>query len=199
VASNVGGLPEIIEDGVTVRLPPEAVDAMAETSVAAADRRRASRANHGGGDEVVRTRYCTELVVPLYEAALSRRARQSSPAVRRPRQSTVMSGRRANSHRAEQTTDKRRVTHVLRARLEATSSIHHERGRRNRTTSPKTSADFTATRRLLTISPLRSHRDRQRLCRSDLAQAHRLFTNIFSSAAQHSAHNAGNATRLGHS
>jgi L-malate glycosyltransferase len=70
VASKVGGLPEIIKDGVTgfVR-PPDDVDGMAERGVAlltdpalrAGITRRAA--------EMVRTEYCSERIVPLYEAA----------------------------------------------------------------------------------------------------------------------------------
>jgi N-acetyl-alpha-D-glucosaminyl L-malate synthase BshA len=70
VASNVGGLPEIIEDGVSGFVcQADAVDAMAARGVAlltdAALRARITEA----AVEVVRTRYSTELVVPLYEAA----------------------------------------------------------------------------------------------------------------------------------
>ena len=70
VASNVGGLPEVIEDGVTGYVsPPEAVDEMAERAILllcdAELRARMGRA----AAEVVRTRYCTDLVVPMYEAA----------------------------------------------------------------------------------------------------------------------------------
>ena len=70
VASNVGGLPEIVEDGRTgYACPPDAVDAMAERAIELltdGDRRAAiGRA----AVEMVRTRYCTELIVPMYEAA----------------------------------------------------------------------------------------------------------------------------------
>jgi N-acetyl-alpha-D-glucosaminyl L-malate synthase BshA len=70
VASNVGGLPEIIEDGVTGFVcPPDAVDTMAERGVALLiDPALRARTTHAAA-EIVRNRYCTELVVPLYEAA----------------------------------------------------------------------------------------------------------------------------------
>jgi len=69
VTSNVGGLPEIVEDGVTgFACPPEALERMADSSVALltdADlRTRITRA----AVEMVRTRYCSHAIVPLYEA-----------------------------------------------------------------------------------------------------------------------------------
>jgi N-acetyl-alpha-D-glucosaminyl L-malate synthase BshA len=69
VTSNVGGLPEIVEDGVTgFACPPDAVEMMADRSVALLTtpdlRARVTRA----ALEMVRTRYCTEAIVPLYEA-----------------------------------------------------------------------------------------------------------------------------------
>jgi L-malate glycosyltransferase len=70
IASKVGGLPEIIEDGVTGFVcPPEAVDMMAERGIALltdGDRRSAMARTAA---EMVRTRYCAERVVPMYEAA----------------------------------------------------------------------------------------------------------------------------------
>jgi N-acetyl-alpha-D-glucosaminyl L-malate synthase BshA len=70
VASKVGGLPEIIEDGVTGYLcPPEAVDEMAARAIAllrhadehcAMGKRAALR---------VRTDYCTDRIAPMYIAA----------------------------------------------------------------------------------------------------------------------------------
>ena len=69
VTSNVGGLPEIVEDGVTgFACPPDAVEMMADRSVALLTspdlRRRVTRT----AVEMVRTRYCTSAIVPLYEA-----------------------------------------------------------------------------------------------------------------------------------
>jgi L-malate glycosyltransferase len=69
VASNVGGLPEIVEDGVNGFVcPPGAIDLMANRSV----RLLTDSALH---DSIARTassrvheRYCDELIVPLYEA-----------------------------------------------------------------------------------------------------------------------------------
>jgi N-acetyl-alpha-D-glucosaminyl L-malate synthase BshA len=70
VASRVGGLPEIIDDGTTGFLcAPDAVDEMA-SRVAALLSEPDRRATMGrAAAEVVRTRYCTDRVVPMYEAA----------------------------------------------------------------------------------------------------------------------------------
>jgi len=70
VASNVGGLPEIIDNGVTGCVcPPEAVEQMAECGVALLTD-PARRAEMGrAAAQVVRSRYCTDLIVPQYEAA----------------------------------------------------------------------------------------------------------------------------------
>jgi L-malate glycosyltransferase len=70
VASAVGGLPEIIEDGVTGFVcPPEDVDAMAERGVALLTDRALRASITQAAAEMVRTRYCTDLIVPQYEAA----------------------------------------------------------------------------------------------------------------------------------
>ena len=70
VASRVGGLPEIIEDGVTgfvcapttsTRWPSAAIELLTDP------RRRAAMGKAAA--DVVRTRYCTDRIVPLYEAA----------------------------------------------------------------------------------------------------------------------------------
>lgn len=70
VASNVGGLPEIIDDEVTGFVCPlDAASLMAERGVALlkdSDRRREMGRRAA---EVVRSRYCAERVVPMYEAA----------------------------------------------------------------------------------------------------------------------------------
>jgi N-acetyl-alpha-D-glucosaminyl L-malate synthase BshA len=69
VASNVGGLPEIIEDGVTGFVcPPDAIDLMAARGleVLTNPARRASITKAAA--DLVHTRYCTDAIVPLYEA-----------------------------------------------------------------------------------------------------------------------------------
>jgi len=69
VASKVGGLPEIIEDGVTGFVcPPDAIDLMAARGIAVLTDIGLSAAIARRAAEVVRTRYCTDLVVPMYEA-----------------------------------------------------------------------------------------------------------------------------------
>jgi L-malate glycosyltransferase len=69
VASRVGGVPEVIEDGVTGFLcPPDDVGAMAERGLEllqdAARRTRMTDA----AIRAVRERFCTDRIVPLYEA-----------------------------------------------------------------------------------------------------------------------------------
>jgi L-malate glycosyltransferase len=68
VASNVGGLPEIIDNGNTGFVcPPGAVQMMAERGIALLTDRDLRAAIAKTAAEMVRTRYCTDLVVPLYE------------------------------------------------------------------------------------------------------------------------------------
>lgn len=69
VASNVGGLPEIIDDGVTGFVcPPDAVEMMVERCVALLTDPSLRASIGQAAAAVVRTKYCTELIVPLYEA-----------------------------------------------------------------------------------------------------------------------------------
>jgi L-malate glycosyltransferase len=73
VASKVGGLPEVIEHGVTGFLhPPEDLDAMAASANAlltdAGLHRRIARAAY----ERARERFCEERVVPMYESLYER-------------------------------------------------------------------------------------------------------------------------------
>ena len=68
VASKVGGLPEIIEDGVTGFVcPPDAVSLMAERGIALLTNFALHASIARKAAEMVRTRYCTDLVVPMYE------------------------------------------------------------------------------------------------------------------------------------
>ena len=69
VASRVGGLPEVIEDGVSGFLhPPEAIDDMARSAITLLTdgplHERVSRA----ACQRVRQEFCVERVVPMYEA-----------------------------------------------------------------------------------------------------------------------------------
>jgi N-acetyl-alpha-D-glucosaminyl L-malate synthase BshA len=73
VASNVGGLPEIIEDGVTgFTCGPEDVVLMAQRGVALLTDPPLHAAITRSAVEMVRQRYSTELVVPRYEAEYNR-------------------------------------------------------------------------------------------------------------------------------
>ena len=69
VASHVGGLPEVIEHGVSGFLhPPDALDEMAESAIGlltdAARHESVARA----ACQRVRVEFCAERVVPMYEA-----------------------------------------------------------------------------------------------------------------------------------
>jgi N-acetyl-alpha-D-glucosaminyl L-malate synthase BshA len=73
VASNVGGLPEIIEDGVTgFTCGPEDVVLMAQRGIALLTDPPLHAAITRSAVEMVRRRYSTELVVPRYEAEYNR-------------------------------------------------------------------------------------------------------------------------------
>jgi L-malate glycosyltransferase len=68
VASRVGGLPEIIENGVTGFVcPPDAVQMMADRGRAVLSDPGLRESIAAAAADMVRTRYCTELIVPLYE------------------------------------------------------------------------------------------------------------------------------------
>jgi N-acetyl-alpha-D-glucosaminyl L-malate synthase BshA len=69
VASNVGGLPEIIENGVTgFACPPDAMDLMADRGIALLTDPALRASITQAAADMVRTRYCTDRIVPLYEA-----------------------------------------------------------------------------------------------------------------------------------
>jgi len=78
VASNVGGLPEIIEDGVTGFVcAPGAVDQMAERGIALLTNPALHASITDAAVEMVRTQYCTDRIVPMYEAEYARVQRAS--------------------------------------------------------------------------------------------------------------------------
>ena len=69
IASRVGGLPEVIEHGVSGFLyPPDAVDAMAASGVALLSDAELHRRIATAGCQVAQQKFCAEEIVPLYEA-----------------------------------------------------------------------------------------------------------------------------------
>ena len=68
IASRVGGLPEVIETGVTGFLhEPDDLDGMAATALSLLSDPQLHRRIGVGGRNVVQRRYCSERIVPLYE------------------------------------------------------------------------------------------------------------------------------------
>ena len=68
VASHVGGLPEVIEHGVTGFLhPPEAVEAMAASGIALLTDPSLHRTIAQAACQRVRVEFCADRVVPMYE------------------------------------------------------------------------------------------------------------------------------------
>jgi N-acetyl-alpha-D-glucosaminyl L-malate synthase BshA len=69
VASRVGGLPEVIEHGVTGYLhPPDAIDDMAESAIGLLQDRELHRRVAKAACRRVREHFCAERIVPMYEA-----------------------------------------------------------------------------------------------------------------------------------
>ena len=72
VASKVGGIPEVIEDGVSGFLhPPEAIDAMAESAITLLSDGALHRRMAQAACRRVREEFCAERVVPMYEECYS--------------------------------------------------------------------------------------------------------------------------------
>ena len=70
VASNVGGLPEVIQHGVSGFLHPlDAEDEMAESAVAVLTDPERQRAVGQAACRRVREEFCVDRVVPMYEAS----------------------------------------------------------------------------------------------------------------------------------
>ena len=73
ISSNVGGLPEIVRNGITgYATMPDALDEMAALSVELIRDPARRRAMGSAAAEMVRTNYCADRIVPLYEAAYER-------------------------------------------------------------------------------------------------------------------------------
>jgi N-acetyl-alpha-D-glucosaminyl L-malate synthase BshA len=75
IASDVGGLPEVVQAGVTGFLcAPDAIQEMADCCLALVRDAPRRRAMGGAAAARVRQSYCTPVVVPLYERAYARAA-----------------------------------------------------------------------------------------------------------------------------
>jgi L-malate glycosyltransferase len=73
VASDAGGLPEVIEDGESGYLRPmDDVEGMAQRSIALLTDGALHARLAGRGREIVTTQFCTDRVVPIYEALYER-------------------------------------------------------------------------------------------------------------------------------
>jgi len=69
VASRIGGLPEVIEDGVSGFLhPPDAIDEMARSAIALLKDEALRQRMGGAACRRVREQFCVDRVVPMYEA-----------------------------------------------------------------------------------------------------------------------------------
>jgi len=80
VASNVGGLPEIIENGVTgFACPPDRLGEMAERGISLLTDPSLRQSITSAAVALVRDRYSTASIVPLYEAEYVRVLRQPVP------------------------------------------------------------------------------------------------------------------------
>jgi glycosyltransferase involved in cell wall biosynthesis len=68
VASRVGGLPEVIEHGLTGFLhPPDAIDPMAQSAIELLTNQELHKAVAAAALEAVVKRFCASIVVPEYE------------------------------------------------------------------------------------------------------------------------------------
>ena len=83
VASRVGGLPEVIDDGQSGFLrDPDDLDGMAECAIRLLTDSVLHRRVAAGGWRTVHDRFCADEVVPRYEAFYEAVLRQEAPAVR---------------------------------------------------------------------------------------------------------------------
>lgn len=86
VASRVGGLPEVIEHGISGLLhPPEALDEMAASAIGLLTDEASHRAMAAAACRRVQVHFCVERVVPMYEACYLSLAGRRQPGADRSR------------------------------------------------------------------------------------------------------------------
>lgn len=82
IATRVGGVPELIEDGVTGQLfPVGAVDAMAAAAIDLLSNDIRHEAMAAAGRKTAQQRFCSSKIIPLYEAYYERILEQASATV----------------------------------------------------------------------------------------------------------------------
>jgi glycosyltransferase involved in cell wall biosynthesis len=79
IATNVGGVPELIDDGITGRLfPVGAVDNMATAAIELLSDDARHEAMASAGRRTAQQRFCSTKIIPLYENFYERILKEAS-------------------------------------------------------------------------------------------------------------------------